>query len=351
MVDLIIPVYNNRAGLVRSLMSVGTEVEGLFVTVVDDGSNVTYDDIIEAFAHIFPIQFLRLEKNSGPGAARQLGLQHTHEKYLAFLDCGDTYTAPCFLQHQVKIAEDLPNVIVFSWAHNELFPDGASDYVSPTHNRIHGKLYRREVIDKYNFDFNPACTRINEDVAFNFMIRVLADYLDTIEPIEHSYTNDEAAVNWSATGPSIVRANDCEFYYHQQNYGFALNAAYALQKLLAAGVPHEFLFKTVADGLAFVYTNYLSTTGRRPEFADDVLKGAALYYKKVFLEYPDIDLNIVKDAFYNGLSDCLANLNDPIRDRMQIIDFAGFLNQCDELARDPELDNFTLNCIPQEYTT
>ena len=98
MLDLIIPVYNNREGLMRSLMSLGLETEGLYVTIVDDCSSVEYDDIIKMFIKAFPIQYFKLPVNSGPGVARQWGLDHTDHDFVAFLDCGDTYTSPLILQ-------------------------------------------------------------------------------------------------------------------------------------------------------------------------------------------------------------------------------------------------------------
>lgn len=75
MLDLIIPVYKNKAGLYRSLFSIGTETnKEVFVTIVDDCSGDTYEDVIEIFQKFFPIRVIYLEENQGPGIARQAGL-------------------------------------------------------------------------------------------------------------------------------------------------------------------------------------------------------------------------------------------------------------------------------------
>lgn len=349
MVDLIIPVYNNREGLVRSLMSIGTENIDLYVTIVDDCSNVSYQDIIEMFQHIFPIQYIRLEKNSGPGVAREEGLKHTKEPYLTFLDCGDTYTSPSFIQHQIRTAQENPTCVFFSWAHNECFMNGDFQYVDAGHNRLHGKLYKRSFIDRYNIHFNINCPRINEDIAFNFTARTIARYLEEINKEPYIYENPEAAVNWTFIGPSLVRANNFEYYYHHQNYGYAVNTEFALKLIEEAHVPKEFLAEDIAGGMAFLYMGYLSTMGRRPEFERDALYGAAYYYKHIFIHWADDNLKLVKDMFYNTLADYLSNRNDPIRDRLQIIDYAGFLNLCSEISETVDLDSFSLDCLPCDY--
>lgn len=71
MLDLVIPVYKNKAGLYRSLFSIGTETyKKVFVTIVDDCSGDNYDDIVEFFQKFFPIRVIYLQKNVGPGMAR-----------------------------------------------------------------------------------------------------------------------------------------------------------------------------------------------------------------------------------------------------------------------------------------
>ena len=59
MLDIIIPVYNNPEGLRNTLNSINQEIyNDITITIVDDCSSVKYK---------WPV--LRMEKNSGPGAA------------------------------------------------------------------------------------------------------------------------------------------------------------------------------------------------------------------------------------------------------------------------------------------
>jgi len=87
--SVIIPTFN-RCGLLReALASVAAQRCRDFETiVVDDGSD---DDIASATrSGDLPVRYLR-QANAGPGAARNLGLQHARGDYVAFLDSDDTW--------------------------------------------------------------------------------------------------------------------------------------------------------------------------------------------------------------------------------------------------------------------
>lgn len=70
--DIIIPSYNDEAGLIRTLKTVYyPEFEWTNITVIDDASNVDYTEILKQFPLI---NLIKLEKNGGPGNARRIGM-------------------------------------------------------------------------------------------------------------------------------------------------------------------------------------------------------------------------------------------------------------------------------------
>ena len=83
MIDLIIPYYNNRIGLLDTLKSVNTNI--FKITIVDDHSTET-PIIDNSVAQVF-----RINVNSGPGYARQLGINKTNNPYIMFIDTGDIF--------------------------------------------------------------------------------------------------------------------------------------------------------------------------------------------------------------------------------------------------------------------
>ena len=79
-VDVVVPVLDDTAGLVRLLNS----LKGLPVTVVDDGSrNAT--SVADVCTH-FGARLVRLDVNHGPAGARNAGLAATTRRFVCFID-------------------------------------------------------------------------------------------------------------------------------------------------------------------------------------------------------------------------------------------------------------------------
>ena len=79
---VIIPAYNCSSTLPGALSSIITQKnrEEIEVIVVDDCSDEDYTDIINNFKSLIDIKLYKLEKNSGPGVARQKGIENATGK-------------------------------------------------------------------------------------------------------------------------------------------------------------------------------------------------------------------------------------------------------------------------------
>ena len=90
-VDVIIPFYNQKDFLVRCLSSIQVQTisNDIDVTIIDDCSDENIDDIITFFKRFLNINILHLNRNKGPGYARQLGLDITSAPYVCFIDADD----------------------------------------------------------------------------------------------------------------------------------------------------------------------------------------------------------------------------------------------------------------------
>jgi len=70
--DIIIPTYKNKPALLKTLSSIYRHPhKNVNVIVVDDASGFDYTDILNKYPQI---NFYSLEKNSGPGCAREYGI-------------------------------------------------------------------------------------------------------------------------------------------------------------------------------------------------------------------------------------------------------------------------------------
>ena len=84
---VIIPVYNRPERVVKALDSIPAR-DDLEVIVVDDCSTDNTMEVLKSYDRI-PITILKNEVNSGPGIARNKGLDAARGEYITFLDSDD----------------------------------------------------------------------------------------------------------------------------------------------------------------------------------------------------------------------------------------------------------------------
>ncbi|HNX68236.1 MAG TPA: glycosyltransferase family A protein [Candidatus Omnitrophota bacterium] len=121
LVSVIIPTYNRATILPRAVDSVLAQRGVPFeLIIVDDGSTEKQDggwrmedgEKQSAIRHPSSvIRFFRNEKNSGPAAARNLGIQNARGEWIAFLDSDDEWK-PGKLKAQLKFFEEHPDYLI-----------------------------------------------------------------------------------------------------------------------------------------------------------------------------------------------------------------------------------------------
>lgn len=97
-VAAIMPCFNNPEMVERALKSIINQTVSVNeVIIIDDGSNQTdkskIKKIISSYLSDLPISYIDLEKNVGPGKARQIGINSSVSDFVAFLD-SDEYWHP-----------------------------------------------------------------------------------------------------------------------------------------------------------------------------------------------------------------------------------------------------------------
>ena len=114
MLDIIIPTYKNKEGLRRTLSSINTNLlTEITITVIDDCSEMYYNDILEEFP-FFSIFYM--PQNSGPGNARQMGIDITKNPYITFVDTNDTFVSDEMQEVMLNTIKQYPDIY-----HNILF--------------------------------------------------------------------------------------------------------------------------------------------------------------------------------------------------------------------------------------
>ncbi|MFT3677940.1 MAG: glycosyltransferase [Chitinophagaceae bacterium] len=148
---LLIPCYNNRVGLVRSLLSVKYDTARYYVLIVDDGSAEAVDaaSLKTEINGDMSLYVLRKTVNEGITKALNDGLKWIERRddvrYVARLDCGDTCSEERFYK-QVKLLDINKQMVLLGTWCTFRRPDTGQEYVyrTPTdhHSIAKGMYYR-----------------------------------------------------------------------------------------------------------------------------------------------------------------------------------------------------------------
>jgi glycosyltransferase involved in cell wall biosynthesis len=102
--SVVIPTYNRARLLPRAVESVRQAGTDLEVIVVDNASD---DETPKVCAALPDIRYLRLDRNTGEGGARNVGIKESRSEYVAFLD-DDDLRLPGSLDRQLEMLIDNP---------------------------------------------------------------------------------------------------------------------------------------------------------------------------------------------------------------------------------------------------
>lgn len=168
MIDIIIPAYNAHKYIKDTLVSIAMQTikNKINVYIIDDCSNNNYNEIVNLFKNKINIIELKLNKNSGPGIARQYGMDNSHGEYIFFIDSDD-------LLYNKFSLEKLYNAIKsedFDYAVGGMLDEQGENlfYYSNHMGCLHGKLFKRKYLEEKNIRFND--TRGSEDHSFNKLV-------------------------------------------------------------------------------------------------------------------------------------------------------------------------------------
>lgn len=105
MISVIIPAYNCQTTIGQAIDSALQQDGLLEVLVIDDGSTDDLSDVMETYAKDDRIRHLKNEKNMGPSATRNRGVQEARGEYIAFLDSDDYWESNKLARQYVLLQE------------------------------------------------------------------------------------------------------------------------------------------------------------------------------------------------------------------------------------------------------
>ncbi|MCO7175210.1 glycosyltransferase family 2 protein [Sporolactobacillus kofuensis] len=115
-ISVIIPTYNRGKFTVEAVKSILAQTyKDYEIIVVDDGSTDDTKEKLKVFGN--KISYI-YQKNKGPSAARNTGIQHAEGKYIAFCDSDDRFL-PNKLEKQMNFIKEHPKCrFLYSWYYN-----------------------------------------------------------------------------------------------------------------------------------------------------------------------------------------------------------------------------------------
>ena len=288
--DIIIPTYKNKKGLRRTLKSIPFN-PNVNVIVIDDCSNLEYDDILKEYPSLI---FYQLEKNSGPGMARQYGLDHSNGTYVTFLDTGDYFYEDGLETIMNTINK---NTYIKLYTFSYVYDDKNILSDKPDDKTI-GSVYKRSFIEMYNIHFNKEGSYANEDYGFSRACKLILDQWE-----RYCFSDARKHIKIPVfyehiDSHSLTKANNNEFFFTKLSPGIITNGVHAIDIARKAGIKEEYLIEEHNYIMAQEYFFFLCIIQERPDLADDTWEVIRNYYLNYYRTYEKFALRNLSVSFY-----------------------------------------------------
>lgn len=213
MIDIIIPAYNAFETIDKTLNSISKQINrnSLHTYIINDGSTKSYKDIIDKYRNILNITEITIE-NSGPGKARQVGLDASNNEYIVFLDADDILYNEYSLIKLINIIQDNDLAQGYFIEKNET----EFKITEPQLFYLHGKMFRRSIIEKNNIKFDITHRKngdIYEDSTFTQLYLLCSEKIITTQEVVYTYEYN----------PNSITKYNKDNAIHLQNFIEAMN--------------------------------------------------------------------------------------------------------------------------------
>ncbi len=210
-ISIIVPVYNSDEYLEESLNSfLAQDMDDYEILLVDDGSTDSSGAICDAYAERFDRVRVIHQENSGPGGARNTGMDAANSKYVLFCDSDDLLVENSLSKIYRLAEENELDMLNFSLRIFFEDPKLVSDWVyvsrlsADTYRVMTGeecletvlpilefypvvtcRLYRSSYLENIGLRFSPGV--IHEDEAYAFISTLKARRVMLIDDIMYLY--------------------------------------------------------------------------------------------------------------------------------------------------------------------
>lgn len=209
--EIIIPHYKEPWDVCRYLfnslaMQRNVPWDEIGVIVVNDGDDPTLDDV-DWSAYPFRVRYMK-KPHGGVSAARNYGLDHSEAEYIMFCDIDDGFLNNYGLHMLMSAVAEGFDYLIGAFAEEAQSTDNKTITLVGHQGDmtfVHGKMYRKEFLTKYNLRFDEEMT-IHEDGYFNALVYATAKVEKAkIKKIDTPF------YLWCWNNNSVVRSNKEDF--------------------------------------------------------------------------------------------------------------------------------------------
>lgn len=209
--EIIIPHYKEPWDVCRYLfnsiaMQRNVPWDEIGVIVVNDGDDPTLDDV-DWSAYPFRVRYMK-KPHGGVSAARNYGLDHSEAEYIMFCDIDDGFLNNYGLHMLMSAVAEGFDYLIGAFAEEAQSTDNKTITLVGHQGDmtfVHGKVYRKEFLTKYNLRFDEEMT-IHEDGYFNALVYATAKVENAkIKKIDTPF------YLWCWNNNSVVRSDKEDF--------------------------------------------------------------------------------------------------------------------------------------------
>lgn len=185
LLDIIIPQYKEDENAIKPLLDSISNQEAIDfkqinIIIVNDASDVKLNnDFLKSYKDL-NIIYLENKVNSGPGVARQTGLDYSKALYVTFIDADDTFADKYSLYVPLSCIKEINPPLVFTSFMQEIAYGEEIKYKirkqKETFGWLHGKFIERKFLDDYGIKFHPSLRFCEDSYFFTSIMGVIKNY-------------------------------------------------------------------------------------------------------------------------------------------------------------------------------
>ncbi|EOU1560128.1 glycosyltransferase [Clostridium perfringens] len=207
-VSVIVPVYNTEKYIIKCLNSLKNQtLRDIEVLIINDGTKDNSVNLINDFIKLDNRFKLINKNNGGLSSARNEGLKYVTSKWVSFID-SDDWVENNMLEVLFEIAEksdsdmavcgcrdifkDKQIVTSTNMKDEVIYINNAVDFFLSDKRQdiaivVWNKIYKTEIINKYNIKFEPNNEVFSEDILFNLEYQLFCEKIASTKKVLYNY--------------------------------------------------------------------------------------------------------------------------------------------------------------------